>query len=174
MQHVWLSIYSGRQFENAFESSQCKCKCSRCDFENTTTPHCCEKPFQHILIVICVVNTQFLTTFWEITLNSTVTQKPFQHIQIVICVLNTRFGILQRHSGEKPFQHIIIVIGLVNYIIPDKVLGHIAEKPVRHIWTAIGVTQFLTAFWDHIEFQRDQSTLYILSFVTQLSWDEWS
>ena len=32
MQHVWLSIYSGRQFENAFESSQCKCKCSRCDF----------------------------------------------------------------------------------------------------------------------------------------------
>ena len=25
MQHVWLSIYSGRQFENTFESSQCKC-----------------------------------------------------------------------------------------------------------------------------------------------------
>ena len=107
-------------------------------------------------------------------MNSTVTQKPFQHIQIVICVVNTRFGILQRHSGEKPFQHIIIVIGVVNYMIPDKVLGHIAEKPVRHILTVIGVlkTQFLTAFWDHIEFQRDQSTLYILSFVTQMSWDE--
>ena len=55
----------------------------------------------------------------------------------MICVLNTRFGILQRHSGEKPFQHIIIVIGVVNYMIPDKVLGHIAEKPVQHILTVI-------------------------------------
>ena len=92
----------------------------------------------------------------------------------MICVVNTRFGILQRHSGEELFQHIIIVIGVVNYMIPDKVLGHIAEKPVRHILTVIGVlkTRSLTAFWDHIEFQRDQSTLYILSFVTQLSWDE--
>ena len=65
------------------------------------------------------------------------TQKPFQHIQIVICVVNTRFGILQRHSGEELFQHIIIVIGVVNYMIPDKVLGHIAEKPVQHILTVI-------------------------------------
>ena len=119
-------------------SSQCKCKCSRCDFENTTTPHCCEKPFQHIF-VIHVVNTQFLTTFWEITLNSTVTQKPFQHIQIVICVVNTRFGILQWHSGEKPFQHIIIVIGVVNYMIPDKVLGShwIPTGPVNPVYSII-------------------------------------
>ena len=62
------------------------------------------------------------------------------------------------------------MIGVVNYMIPDKVLGHIAEKPVRHILTVIGVlkTQFLTAFWDHIEFQRDQSTLESLSHQTIL------
>ena len=140
MQPMWFYTYQGRRFKESFE--------------NTTTPHCCEKPFQHIF-VIHVVNTQFLTTFWEITLNSTVTQKPFQHIQIVICVVNTRFGILQWHSGDEPFQHIIIVIGVVNYMISDNVLGHIAEKQVRHILTVIDVlkTQFLTAFWDHIEFQ---------------------
>ena len=43
-------------------------------------------------------------------------------------------------------------------MISDNVLGHIAEKQVRHILTVIDVlkTQFLTAFWDHIEFQRDE------------------
>ena len=84
----------------------------------------------------------------------------------MICVVNTRFGILQRHSGEELFQHIIIVIGVVNYMIPDKVLGHIAEKPVRHILTVIGVlkTQFLRAFWDHIEFHMF-STLYVVNTI---------
>ena len=74
----------------------------------------------------------------------------------MICVVNTRFGILQRHSGERPFQHIIIVIGVVNYMIPDKVLGHIAEKPVQHILTVIPTGPVNP----------------VLSFVTQMSWDE--
>ena len=31
----------------------------------------------------------------------------------------------------------ITVMGVVNYMISDKVLGHIAEKPVQHILTVI-------------------------------------
>ena len=50
MQPMWFYTYQGRRFKESFE--------------NTTTPL---KPFQHILIVICVVNTRFLTTFWENT-----------------------------------------------------------------------------------------------------------
>ena len=145
MQPMWFYTYQGKRLKESFE--------------NTTTPHCCEKPFQHIF-VIHVVNTQFLTTFWEITLNSTVTQKPFQHIQIVICVVNTRFGILQWHSGEKPFQHIIIVIGVVNYMIPDKVLRNRFDI---FFLTVIGVLK-------HDSWQRFGITLN----SNGMSWDEWS
>ena len=53
MQPMWLCTYQGRRFKESFE--------------NTTTPHCGENPFQHILIGICVVNTWFLKPFWKIT-----------------------------------------------------------------------------------------------------------
>ena len=80
MQHVWLSIYSGRQFENAFESSQCKCKCkcSRCDFTpikaNDWRSHL-KIPQRHIA-ARSLFSAWFPTTFWENTATH-LGDKPF-------------------------------------------------------------------------------------------------
>ena len=81
MQPMLLCIYSGRQFETIWmltvmERSQ---KCNRCDFTPIKADDLrnhLKIPPQHILIVICVANTWFLTVLWERTPHSG--EKSFQ------------------------------------------------------------------------------------------------
>ena len=112
MQPMWFYTYQGRRFKESFE--------------NTTTPHCCKKPFQHILIVICVVNTRFLTTLWENTYNSTVTQRRETVSTYYNCDWRgklhdfwQRFGTHCRETGSTYLN----CNWCVKNTIPDSVLG---------------------------------------------------
>ena len=80
MQPMLLRIYSGRQFETIWmltvERSQ---KCNRCDFTPIKADDLrnhLKIPPRHILIVIRVANTLFLTVRWERTPHSG--EKSFQ------------------------------------------------------------------------------------------------